>query len=355
MDKFRIDSHKLMYHVPRVNGWLEGKNIYPLYVEIAASGACNHRCVYCALDFMEYKPRFLEAVLLKKRLKEMSRLGVKSIMYAGEGEPLLHKNIVDLINHTDEAGIDVALTTNGVLLTKNILDETLPKITWIKVSINAGTKETYSRIHRTNASDFNKVIENLHYAARLKHSQGYSCTLGMQLVLLPDNYREVVLLAKIAKDIGMDYLVVKPYSQHPFSRTIKYKNIKYTKYFKLADRLTAFNDRKFNVVFRIQTMKKWDEASRSYAHCHALPFWAYIDAGGNVWGCSAYLGDKRFLYGNIYDITFQKLWKGLKRKESIKRAENSLDIKSCRVNCRMDEINRYLGELRNPPEHVNFI
>ena len=28
----------------------------------------------------------------------------------------------------------------------------------------------------------------------------------------------------------MDYLVVKPYSQHPFSKTAKYKNIKYSKY-----------------------------------------------------------------------------------------------------------------------------
>ena len=52
MDKYRIDSHKLVYHVSRVNGWLNGENIYPIYAEISPSGACNHRCSYCALDFM---------------------------------------------------------------------------------------------------------------------------------------------------------------------------------------------------------------------------------------------------------------------------------------------------------------
>ncbi|HAB51888.1 MAG TPA: radical SAM protein, partial [Ignavibacteriales bacterium] len=51
MDKYRIDSHKLMYHVSRINDWLEGKIIYPIYAEISPSGACNHRCTYCALDF----------------------------------------------------------------------------------------------------------------------------------------------------------------------------------------------------------------------------------------------------------------------------------------------------------------
>ena len=96
MDKFRIDSHKLIYHIPRVNDWLSGKNIYPIYMEISPAGSCNHRCTYCALDFMEYQKRFLDTEVLKKRLIEMGRLGLKSVMFAGEGEPFLHKDIADI-------------------------------------------------------------------------------------------------------------------------------------------------------------------------------------------------------------------------------------------------------------------
>lgn len=90
-------------------------------------------------------------------------------------------------------------------------------------------------------------------------------------------------------------------------------------------------------------------------HCLALPFWSYIDAGGNVWGCSAHLGEERFLYGNIYENRFQEIWEGEERAESVRWAEKELDTNQCRVNCRMDEINRYLWEMRHPPEHVNFI
>lgn len=355
MDKYRIDSHKLIYHVSRVNDWLDGNVVYPIYMEISPSGTCNHRCTFCALDFMEYKKRYLNVTMLKERLSEMGRLDVKSIMYAGEGEPLLHKEIADIIACTKKCGIDVAISTNAVLLRESLAERILGDVEWIKVSINSGTSNTYAKIHRTNASDFNTVIKNMTCAAELKRKHGYKCTLGMQLLLLPENHHEVVLLAELARDIGMDYLVIKPYSQHLFSKTTRYNDIAYSEHLNLDSELGDFDSNEFSVIFRKRTMMKWDEGCHSYDHCLALPFWSYVDAGGNVWGCSAYLGDERFHYGNIYESSFQEIWEGEKRRASIDMVDGMLDIGECRVNCRMDEINRYLWELKHPPQHVNFI
>lgn len=355
MDKYRIDSHKLMYHVPRVNDWLNGKIIYPIYMEISPSGSCNHRCTFCALDYMGYQKRFLDVSMLKERLSEMGSLGLKSIMYAGEGEPFLHKQMADIIHHTKRSGIDVAITTNSVLLKKSLASEIIHDIKWIKVSLNAGTKDTYAKVHRTKPADFDRVLGNMSYAVRLKRENKVDCTLGFQLLLLPENRDEVLLLAEKAKDIGMDYLVIKPYSQHLLSKTKRYKNIKYNKDLDLADRLQKLNDNNFNVVFRTDTMERWDERHRIYRNCLALPFWSYIDAGGNVWGCSAYLGDKRFHYGNIYENGFQEIWEGSKRTESLRMVCESLDVNECRMNCRMDKINWYLWNLKYPQDHVNFI
>lgn len=355
MDKFRIDSHKLIYHVDRVNNWLAGKNIYPVYMEISPAGSCNHRCIYCALDFMEYQPRFLDTQIFRKRLSEMGKLGVKSIMYAGEGEPFLHKDIAEIISCTKRAGIDAAVTTNAVLWDKKLIDKTLGNLAWLKVSINAAKKETYAKIHRTSPSDFERVMKNMAYAAHLRKDKGYKCTLGMQIVLLPENASEIALLAQKAKAIGMDYLVVKPYSQHPLSKTRKYAAIKYSEYLGLAEKLIKFNDKNFSVIFRIHTMKKWDAHNRNYKHCLALPFWAYIDASGNVWACSIYLTKENFRLGNIYKNTFREIWESQKHIKLIRWAQEKLDTEKCRINCRMDEINRYLWELKHPPEHVNFI
>lgn len=355
MDKYRIDSHKILYHVDRLNDWFKGINIYPVYIEISPIGACNHRCIYCALDFMEYQPRFLDRNILRERLSEMGALGVRSIMYAGEGEPFLHKDICGIINDTRKSGIDVAVTTNGALFEERFADNVLADLDWIKVSINAGTKDTYARIHRTKDSDFERVIKNMAYAAKVKRKNKHRCVLGMQLVLLPENVKELFLLAKIAKDIGMDYLVVKPYSQHPLSKTSRYKDIKYSRYMRLAEKLAKLNNNKFNVIFRIHTMQKWDDASRNYEHCLALPFWSYIDSGGEVWACSIYLTKEKFRLGNINKSTFQQICQGSKRIKLMRWAGEKLDTNKCRINCRMDEINRFLWDLKNPPEHVNFI
>jgi len=58
---------------------------------------------------------------------------------------------------------------------------------------------------------------------------------------------------------------------------------------------------------------------------------------------------------NVLSKTFKEIWEGEKRIPSTKWVEKELDINQCRVNCRMDEINRYLWDLKHPPEHVNFI
>ncbi|MFH1359717.1 MAG: radical SAM protein [Candidatus Omnitrophota bacterium] len=355
MDKFRIDSHKLTYHVQRVHDWLNGKNIYPVYIEISPTGACNHRCIFCGLDFMEYKARSLDTALLKERLKELGELGVKSIMYAGEGEPFLHRDIVEIIQHTKNSGIDVAVTTNGVLFSKEKAENSLGYMEWIKIGIDAGTKETYAKIHRCREQDFDRLIENMKEAVRIKRKSGYSCAIGAQALLLPDNQKEMVGLAKLIKDIGLDYLVVKPYSQHPQSKTKQYSEIKYDDYGGLEEQLSQLKSDKFQVIVRIHTMRKWDDKKKEYECCLALPFWSYIDAGGNVWGCSVYLGDERFFYGNINEQSFKEIWESQKRVDSLRFVQEKLNASTCRVNCRMDEVNRYLWELKNPPDHVNFI
>jgi radical SAM protein with 4Fe4S-binding SPASM domain len=193
------------------------------------------------------------------------------------------------------------------------------------------------------------------YADRLRRRKGYRAALGMQLVLLPENAGEVETLARRAKAAGMDYLVVKPYSQHPQSKTEKYRDIRYAEYAKLAERLKKFSSPSFNVVFRLKTMEKWDSAAKRYGKCCALPFWSYIDAGGNVWGCSMFLGKKEFLYGNVMEKSFRSIWEGEKRRRSLKMVAERLDTSKCRINCRMDEVNAYLWDLKHPPAHVNFI
>lgn len=364
-DSYGIDSHKLIYHPQRVTRWLEAgrdwdmaKHIYPIYMELSPVGACNHKCTFCAVDYIGYKPTMLDEELLATRLAEMGQLGVKSIMYAGEGEPLLHKKINAIIKSTKHAGIDVALTTNASILPKDFIEESLARLTWIKASVNAGTAETYAAIHQTKQRDFNRVVENLRKMVEYKHTHKLSCTIGAQSLLLPENAHEMEQLVKLCRDqIGLDYLVIKPYSQHLFSETHRYERLDYADYLHLESRLSEYSREGFDVIFRLHTMQKTLEAAgKRYPKCNATPFfWAYMMANGDVYGCSAYLLDNRFNYGNIYHQTFKEIWEGPSRHASFDYVFDQLDIHECRKNCRMDEINRYLDKLQTGVSHMNFI
>lgn len=361
-DIYAIDSHKLSYHPQRVSQWINAKDdieklktIYPVYVEISPVGACNHRCTFCAVDYIGYQNVRWETELLKTRLSEMAKLGIRSVMFAGEGEPLLHKNLDEIIEHCSDVGIDSSITTNFVMLNEKNVYKIFKNASWVKISINAGTRESYSLIHRTKPEDFDKVIENMKLAVKTKKENNFTCTLGAQMLLLPENKDEAITLAKVCKEIGLDYVVIKPYSQHLFSQTKTYENIDYKPMLELEHEFEALNDENFNVVFRSNTMKKLD-SGHSYKKCYSTPyFWAHMMADGALYGCSAYLSQEKFCYGNLKENTFQEIWESEKRLKSIAYVKEELDISHCRTNCRMDEVNRYLWRLKNPNAHDNFI
>ena len=365
-DKFAIDSHKLIYHPHRVAQWLDARDdwnaareVYPVYVEMSPVGACNHRCKFCAVDYIGYQAKRLDLDKITPRLQEMGRLGVKSIMFAGEGEPLLHKQLPEMIEVCANSGIDTAITSNATVVSDKFLERALPHVSWFKASVNAGSAATYADIHQTRADDFQKALHNLQRLVEHRNRHGYRCTLGAQSLLLPENRHEMVELARICRDqVGLDYLVVKPYSQHLFSNTHTYEGITYADMDQLARELAAENRDDFNVVFRSNTMRKLEQSSEQrYPRCGATPFfWAYVMADGAVYGCSAYLTDERFDYGNLNEQSFEQIWQGEKREANFHHVRDTLDIRDCRTNCRMDEINRYLHALGSGGvEHVNFI
>ena len=280
-------------------------------------------------------------------------------MYAGEGEPLLHKHINEIVQCTYDSGISISFTTNGTAMDEAFIEKSLGKSEWIKVSMNAGSSQTYAKVHQTKEKDFHLVVDNLKKAVKFKRDNNISCTIGVQTLLLPENSDEMCDLAKLCRDeIGVDYLVVKPYSQHCFSNTRQYENIDYSDSLSLGEDLSSLCTNDFNIVFRGNTMKKHALADdERYTKCNSTPFiWAYVMADGAVYGCSAYLLDERFEYGDLNALTFKDIWQGDKRRKNFHFVLNELDIKECRKNCRMDEANRYLFALKEKQiPHVNFI
>lgn len=351
-ENIRIDSHKLIYHPDTVAKWLRGENIYPIELEIGLTNACNHRCIFCAVDYTGYKPQRIETGLLEKNLEELAPKGLKSIIYAGEGEPLLHKDAPDIINRTKALGIDAALSTNGVLLTPEVSADCLKSLTWIRFSTAGITDATYDKIQCGRPGDLGKVLANMQGAVQVKKEQKLNTTIGVQLLLLPDNKDEIVQMGKELRKIGVDYFTIKPFSQHPQSQQIL--EVDYQDMLSLEKEVKELETEDFKIYFRAHSMKKL-ACKRDYKHCWALPFMVYIDAKGNLWPCIVFMGKEELKYGNLNEESFCTIWEGERRKEIVKYFMNMNLEENCRELCRLDEMNKYLDSLKHPGTHVNFI
>ena len=349
--KIDADNHKLIYHPDRVDEWLKTGDCYPIHVEVGLTNMCNHKCIFCALDWVVGKDKTkIDTGVMLNTLEDMANQGVKSVVFAGDGEPLLHKDIPKFVENGKAYSLDLATTTNGVLLNGEVAERCLPYLSWLRVSINAATKETYSKIHKTNEKDFYKVISNLKNAVDLVHKHSYPVTIGVQTLLLPENINEIESLAKLIKEIGADNIQIKPYSQHPYSEnkiSIDYATVN------LADKLEVLNSNKFQVAYRENTIQRLKDKS-AYNNCYGLPFFALISAKGDVIPCNLFYNNPEFIYGNLYKDSFPKIWKSERRQKIIEKINES-GTYECREGCRLDVVNRYLHNLKNPHAHVNFI
>ena len=174
------------------------------------------------------------------------------------------------------------------------------------------------------------MIHNIRTAVALN-----SCVVGIQMVLLKENEDEVEALAKIAKDIGVDWFVVKPFSVHPFQDGSLVK---------MGDINKALGIE--GVTVRGETFGRLFK-ERDYPVCYGVNFISNIDCYGNVTVCNTLTRKEEYNLGNIYKESFEDIWKKRPRE---------FDIEECkREVCRMDKQNLYLWQLKNPSKHVNFI
>jgi len=287
MDKFNIDGHKMMSHLGRVADWQAGREIYPIYVEISPVGWCNHRCTFCAVDYLGYKKTHLDTQKLKDALLSMAIHEVKSVMFAGEGEPTLHPALPELVRYAKRQGLDVALTTNGSRFMCDYMDA----CEWIKVSVNAGNPTVYTAIHKCAKDQWDIVWFNIRQAVEYKRKHELKTTIGVQCVLLPENAHTLNELAYTCREVGVDYLVIKPFCQSSLTEK-KYDSLMYKQsYEKYLNALSMYASSTFELITRHSAIKTWDEKTRRYEKCLSVPhFWAYVQSNGDVYGCSSYIG-----------------------------------------------------------------
>jgi len=341
-----------LYHLEVLNKWERGEDFYPVYVELGPTTVCNHRCVHCYIRYLGFKTVFLDRGVMLKLVRDLGRLGVKALCFAGTGEPFLHKATPEAIHEAKKSGLDVAVATNGVLFSRDIAEKTLPDLTWIRFSVLGGGSATYKKYQGAHEGDWERLLKNLAEAVRIKKKRRLGVTIGVVFFVFKGNGVDIVPLARLLKKIGVDYLVIKPVGDYRKNKFLADKDLHlaFGRGLKIAEKLST---KGYLVQVRWDMFQKWGE--KPYGKCLSLPFMTVIDADGGIYACGGYWQDKRYLYGNLYKHSFKQIWDSPKRKRLSKYMESRVDFKECYNCCRNHSINRFLWSLTQKPAHVNFI
>ncbi|MDH4028597.1 MAG: hypothetical protein OEU95_07200, partial [Nitrospirota bacterium] len=216
---------------------------------------------------------------------------------------------------------------------------------------------TYAKVHGVPESFFEKVVNSVTDAVKVKRENDLQVTIGVQFLVIKENMGDIEDSIKIFSGIGVDYFSLKPYSLNP--NMLQKRDEHYTA--ETARSIQEIVDRHKNncrteLIFRKNAMNKYMVGENTFSHCYALPFYGYLSSGGEFITCKEFIGDERFSAGNIYEKDMAAIFYGKDRRESIEYGREIMEVKNkCRLNCRMARINEFLEVIENEPEHVNFI
>jgi len=208
-----LDSHKLSYHMDRVNAWENGERIAPVSVDMALTRGCGAMCSFCYAMMQESQNRFsIKTSHALNLLDDFAEIGVRSVSLVSDGESTLSKAYVPFIQHAKKLGLDVANATNAWDWDEEKVDQVLPHLTWVRFTVATGRPESYAA-HMYKGPEhtevFDRAMKNISYAVSLKKKLNLDVTLGIQMVLTPDLEDEIIPFAKLGLDLGVDYAVIK--------------------------------------------------------------------------------------------------------------------------------------------------
>jgi len=279
-------------------------------------------------------------------LDDAAKMGVKSIIFTGGGEPTVFPDHLEVFAHALDLGLECSLNSNGAIL-RNGWQDVLPDFTYVRFSVDAGDANQYAKDRRVSSSIYSTVLNNItKVCAEVERSKS-DCVVGAGYVVTPDNYIHVYEGIARLKHTGVEYVRMaamqstEGFDAYPGNTWERSRaEVKRAK--------DKFDDDTFTVVDLTDNVMG---AKPDYDFCGFQHFVTYIGADLNVYRCcyTAYAD-----LGRINSLKLQTFAQWVK-SESTRELLTNFSARSC-DNCALNEKNKVIMYLTDPdPKHVNFV
>ncbi|MDP8976022.1 MAG: GTP 3',8-cyclase MoaA [Actinomycetota bacterium] len=170
-------------------------------LRVSVTDRCNFRCTYCMpAGGLEWLPRsdVLTFEEITRIVGVFVGLGVRTVRLTG-GEPLLRRDLHELVAHLSAAGVtDLSMTTNGFLLAAKAKALAEAGLRRINVSVDSLLRHRFTAMTRRDALD--AVMEGLAAAERA----GMAPVKLNCVVVRGTNDDEIVDFARFARTTGYE-------------------------------------------------------------------------------------------------------------------------------------------------------
>lgn len=332
---------KPAWHLDHIAALRRGQNIVPTHLQLIISDLCNQNCHFCSYrmdggfsveQFADEQgnrnpKRFIPTEKCLEILEDYVGLGGLSVEFTGGGEPTVHPDHLSIIAYAQKAGLKTGLVTNGVLLSDH---EVYRNLDWLRISLDAGTEDTYRKIRESSA--WSKVLRNLRLAATFEKPK-----VGVGFVVTRENAHQIEAACHLTKDAGIPYIRISAMFSHDGAAYYDGLNVQVPEHFQGLQIINCFPDR----------LSDLNQGAPDYEFCGQMQFGLYIGGNQKIYTCctNAYTAK-----GEIGDLTTQRFKDWL-----VDTNRRTWDARGCH-HCQFNEKNRLINYLIQPhPEHVEFV
>lgn len=186
------------------------------YLRISLIEKCNLRCTYCMPEHgipLSPAKELMTAEEIGKFAEIFVGFGVKKIRLTG-GEPFLRKDFADIARLLAAFPVEISITTNGLLLDRNIALLQDLRIKHLNFSLDTLKEQRFETM--TRRTGFQKTMENFHLAIAEQFQLKINCVL-----MKGENDDEIVDFIELTKDlpISVRFIEFMPFDGNKWNKS----------------------------------------------------------------------------------------------------------------------------------------
>jgi MoaA/NifB/PqqE/SkfB family radical SAM enzyme len=188
---------------------LERAPTFPDRFYVESTNVCNLDCIMCPTGLhIDTRPKgFMAWDLYTSIIDEIAPYAEAVVLHSW-GEPLLHKQIIEMIRYAKERGCWVETSTNATRLTEDAARKLIESgLDRIYLSMDGLTKETYEKVRVKGK--FEEVLGNIERFLDLKYEYGSPIEADIQIVRLSETDAEVEEFVRRWSESRADIINIK--------------------------------------------------------------------------------------------------------------------------------------------------